>query len=196
MKFRYFFPLIFIFSISSSFKQKSLDLSEFSKKQEQEEFNDRVLAKLRVLEDYFKMLSDKNIKDEKADEVIDAVLNLFIEDALVEVSSFNQSEVQQFKITEYCERLKLFKYSKVKIAWTNISYISDLKRNNDGNYYGTVDLEQKFEGYNAEGQKVFSDKIEKNITVVVKSFDKYVIKGREDTFWYIYFGDIGVEETK
>ncbi|WP_020526364.1 hypothetical protein [Flexithrix dorotheae] len=159
-------------------------------------FRDKALSKTKELGDYLSLISNKNTKFQKANEAIDAAVKLFLnEDAIMEVSSVNRSEVQKYKIRKYFERLKLLKYSEIKITWSNISYVSNIKKHEDGNYYGIVTLEQKFDGYNSDGQLVYSDVTKKNMTVILKTYDKYVV-GKKETHWDVYLGDIGVVVTK
>ncbi|MBT34448.1 MAG: hypothetical protein CMO01_32695 [Thalassobius sp.] len=159
-----------------------------------EEFEEKALAKTKELEDYLRLIANKNTKFQKANEAIDAAVKLFIdENRVMEVSSKNRSVVNKYKIRTYFEKLKLLKYDDVRVSWSDISYVSNIRKGEDGNYYGIVTLQQKFEGF-IDGSLVYTDVTKKNMTVILKTYDKYVV-GEKQTLWDVYLGDIGVVQT-
>ncbi len=160
-----------------------------------EEFEEKSLAKTKELEDYLRLIANKNTKFQKANEAIDAAVKLFIdEDRVMEVSSKNRTTVKKYKIRTYFEKLKLLKYDDVRVSWSDISYVSNIRKGEDGNYYGIVTLQQKFEGF-IDGRLVYTDVTKKNMTVILKTYDKYVV-GEKQTLWDVYLGDIGVVQTE
>ena len=159
-----------------------------------EEFEEKALAKTKELEDYLRLIANKNTKFQKANEAIDAAVKLFIdEDRIMEVSSKNRANVSKLKIRTYFERLKLLKYDDVRVSWSDISYVSNIKKGPDGNFYGVVTLQQKFEGF-IDDKLVYTDVTKKNMEVILKTYDKYVV-GEKQTLWDVYLGDIGVVQT-
>lgn len=160
-----------------------------------EEFKEKALAKTKELEDYLRLIANKNTKFQKANEAIDAAVKLFIdENRIMEVSSKNRANVTKYKIRTYFEKLKLLKYDDVRVSWSDISYVSNIRKGEDGNYYGIVTLQQKFEGF-IDNRLVYTDVTKKNMTVILKTYDKYVV-GEKQTLWDVYLGDIGVEQTE
>jgi|GEM_PF-1585729 len=160
-----------------------------------EEFKEKALAKTKELEDYLRLIANKNTKFQKANEAIDAAVKLFIDEKrIMEVSSKSRANVTKYKIRTYFEKLKLLKYDDVRVSWSDISYVSNIRKGEDGNYYGIVTLQQKFEGF-IDNRLVYTDVTTKTMTVILKTYDKYVV-GEKQTLWDVYLGDIGVEQTE
>ncbi|RAJ06599.1 hypothetical protein LX64_01726 [Chitinophaga skermanii] len=159
------------------------------------EYERKALQKTEDLNIYLKMLCDKNADWQDANKAIDQAVNLFVnEDASVETSVKGKAGATRYKIREYLKRIKLIKYDKVDIEWTNIQYVSKLKKGPDGNYYGIITFEQVFRGY-MDKNVVYSDVTRKNVEVVLKTYNKS-IEGKNITAWDVLLSDIGVVVTK
>ncbi|MEM7368482.1 MAG: hypothetical protein AAF587_07745 [Bacteroidota bacterium] len=160
-----------------------------------ETYKSKALDKTENLALYFQMIADKETPWQDANKAIDLAVTLFInEDAKVEVSSVNSAVKKHYPIRVYLERLKLLKYDQVDIEWSDISYVSELRKGPDGNYYGTISFVQKFTG-SRDGQVVYSDLTRKNIEVILKGYEKDVA-GEIVQLWDIFLSDIGVVNTR
>lgn len=159
------------------------------------QFNEKALDRVADLGRYFSIIADKETPWQEANDAIDLAVDLFIsEEAQVEVSSTNSTQKRQYPIRKYLERLKLLKYDQVEISWSEIQYVSNLKKGPDGNYYGIVTFQQRFTGYR-DGRAVYSDVTKKNIEVVLKGYTKDVA-GVTEELWDVFLSDIGVENTR
>jgi hypothetical protein len=98
-------------------------------------------------------------------------------------------------IRKYLNGLMAMSYDKVEIEWTNIQYISDLRRGPDGKYFGFVHIEQKFKGF-LDGRLIYGDVTEKIMTVVLETYEVVDPMGNSNTRWDIFLSDIGVVQTK
>lgn len=157
-------------------------------------FQEKALKMTAELERYVITISQNSTPYERALNTIDLAVLLFVdEEAAVEVSSVNQSDIINYAVREYLEHLMEMKYDKVAISWANIKYISKLRLGQDGNYYGTISIEQKFVGYLGE-KAVYEDTTIKNIEIVLKTYEK-IIAGKSVKQWDVLLGDIGVQET-
>lgn len=157
-------------------------------------FQEKALKMTAELERYVITISQSSTPYERALNTIDLACLLFIdEEAVVEVSSVTREKVINYSIREYLEHLMEMKYDKVEISWANIKYISKLRLGADGNYYGTISIEQKFIGYLGE-KAVYEDTTIKNIEIVLKTYEK-IIAGKAVKQWDVLLGDIGVQET-
>jgi hypothetical protein len=118
------------------------------------------------------------------------------EDARVEVSNIRTGGKNKYKIRDYLNRLliKSGQYDKVQIEYANINYASKFKKGPDGNYYGSVTFVQKFEGF-VDGNLVYADKTKRNMTIVLKHYEK-AVNGENVSGWDVYLDDIGVVETR
>lgn len=156
-------------------------------------YSRKALQRTEDLGTYLSLIAGKNTDWIEANKAIDLACKLFLdEEAQVEVT--NQSSKTRYKIRQYFNRLKLLKYDHVEISWTDISYVSDLKKGADGNYYGIITLQQRFKGF-IDNQIVYSDVTEKNIEVVLKTYEKET-EGAVSELWDVFLSDIGVVETK
>jgi len=161
---------------------------------DKKEFERKALAKTKDLETYIRIIANKKTKFYKANEAIDAAMKLFLdEESIMEVSSKNRSVVNRFPVRTYLGKVKNLKYEDVRISWSDISYISEIRMGTSGNYYGTVVLKQKFEGM-IDNQVAYTDITTKKMTVILKTYEKYVA-GEKHTLWDVFLGDIGVVQT-
>ena len=151
------------------------------------------LEKVRDLSKYISILGDQETPWSKAKDVIDRALELFMDGAVMEVSSLYRKKVSVYPIKEYLERLTRLNYKKVNITWFNIQYVSDLVKQPDGRYVGVITIYQRFEGVTKEGL-VYKDVTKKDITVYVER-KQTQIDGIPVGFWDVLLGDIRVKET-
>jgi hypothetical protein len=133
-----------------------------------EEYERKALAKTNDLKVYIQQLCDKTLEWIDADKFIDMAVGLFI---------------------------KVIQYDKVEIEWTNVQYVSKLRKGPDGNYYGVISFEQVFKGYSGDNQLQYSDVTRKNIEVILKTYDKYV-DGKAVPTWDVFLSEIKVISTK
>lgn len=157
-----------------------------------EVYSRKALRKTTDLGTYLAIISDRNNDMSEANKAVELAVKLFInEDAQIEVSG--KDERQRYKVRAYLNRLKLLKYDKIEISWTDISYVSDLKKGMDGNYYGIITLQQRFKGF-MDNQLVYSDLTEKNVEVKVMAYEKET-DGEKQEMWDVFLSDIGVVVT-
>lgn len=171
---------------NSGYEISAIDMKEYKAK---------ALDRTRNLGQYFSIIADKATNWQDANDAIDLAVALFVgEEATVEVSSAGSVDKKLYPIRQYLERLKLLKYERVDITWSDIVYVSDLKKGADGNYYGIISFVQKFTGYR-DGQAVYSDYTRKNIEIVLKGYTKQV-GGQIKELWDVFLSDIGVVNTR
>lgn len=156
-------------------------------------YSQKALQKTADLGTYLAIISDRNSGMSEANKAVELAVKLFInEDAQIEVSSKEGRD--RYKVRAYLNRLKLLKYDRIEISWTDISYVSDLKKGMDGNYYGIITLQQTFKGF-MDNQLVYSDLTEKNVEVKVMAYEKET-DGMKEEKWDVFLSDIGVVVTK
>lgn len=158
-----------------------------------EVYSRRALQKTADLGTYLSIISDRSNSAAEANKAVELAVKLFIdENAQIEVSSKEGRD--RYKVRAYLNRLKLLKYDKVEISWTDISYVSNLKKGLDGNYYGVITLQQRFKGF-IDNEVVYSDLTEKNIEVMVVPYQKET-DGTQEQKWDVFLSDVGVVVTK
>lgn len=167
--------------------EPSFDKAEFSKK---------ALQKTGQFSNYLQIITAVNTSKESAAKSINMACNLFSsEDSRVEVSNTNSAIKNKYKVREYLNRLqfKAGQFDKIIIEYADINYASDFKKGTDGNYYATVTFVQKFIGF-VDGNIAYGDITKRNLTIVVKSFEK-VVNGEAQQAWDVYLADMGVVQT-
>jgi len=151
------------------------------------------LEKVKDLGKYISIIGNKDTPFSEATRVMDRAEELFAAGSEMGVSSLAAEEISYYKVREYFKRLMALNYSKVKIEWYDVQYISDLERQPDGKYVGVITVYQKFEGSSADGLQ-YKDTTKKDITIYVEK-KQTQIAGRTVEFWDVILGDIRVSET-
>jgi hypothetical protein len=158
-------------------------------------YSRKALEKTQELSRYFQIISSKNADFETSNKAIDLAVALFInEDAAVEVGDVKSVDKKKYKIRKYLENLKRLKYDRVEINWTNVQYVSNLRKGTDGNYYGIVSFQQEFKGF-IDGKMVYKNVTTKSMEVILKTYTKQ-IEGTAMLLWDIFLSDIGVTNNK
>lgn len=153
----------------------------------------KALQKTEDLGTFISIISDRSNSLEEANKAVELAVKLFIsEDAEIEVSG--PEGKKRYKVRSYLNRLKLLDYDKIEISWTDISYVSDLKKGTDGNFYGVITLQQRFKGF-MENQLVYGDLTEKNVEVMLVPYQKKT-DGEVQEKWDVFLSDVGVVVTK
>lgn len=172
--------------------ERTIELSP----EEQQYFSTRALRKTEALSLYLTIISDKNADVLDQDKAIEEALRLFVdEDRLVEVSSLNREQNVTYKIEGYLNNLRMLPYTKIELLWNQIQYINKIRPGTDGNYYGTVTVEQVFRGYNKENEVVYEDFTVKAIEIVIKPYNM-IVEGDSIPKLDVFLSDIGVKQTE
>lgn len=160
----------------------------------------RKKAKVKVDDfvSFLNIITNKELDATEKDKAIEQTIKLFTPGSTIQVSMKMPDGTVKMttrKVEDYLKRLKLSPYSSVNIEWTDVQYISELKQETDGNYYGMITGEQRFSGYDANGNVKYTDITQKNVKVMVKSYKK-IIEAIENQQWEVFLGNIGIVETK
>lgn len=165
-----------------------------------EEISRMAAFQIEQLGSSFKTMVDRSIPSHiKRQKRENTVETLFVNDkAEVSVSSVTSAELSYYFIKEYLERLETMYYQRVEIDFSDIHKVTDLKKNPDGTWSGTVTFSQIFKGFtNANDlNPVYGDITHKNVTIVVKRVETYTGGTRPDISWIVLLGDIGVNQTQ
>ena len=157
---------------------------------EYKDYSAKGIRRVDEFTSYLRIIGDKTLKSEEKNKAVAQALSLFEPQATVAVSS--AKGVKKYPVKEYLNRLKLLPYSKINITWNEVKYVSELKQESDGNYYGTIAAQQVFEGFAANGKVAYGDITKKNIRVKLESYQK-TIDGKDTVNWEVLLGNIGIE---
>lgn len=164
---------------------------------DEEEFKEKAVAKVGRLTRYISLIADKDTPRPRADRAINETLVLFVSDTcIVQISSIKKPDAKPREefIRRYLQNLKQLLYDRVEIEWAEINYVSDLKKDPSGNYWGMVSFLQRFKGFR-DGKVAYSDKVTKNVKVWFKSYEKFE-NGVGEELWDVLLSDIMVEQTE
>lgn len=167
-----------------------LDLDQAS----QEQFKKKSLEKTDDLGKYLNLIANKGTDFQVANKAVDQAVALFLDETSTVETTKPNGEKDQQPIRAYLNKLKLLKYSKVLIEWTDISYVSNLRRGPDGFYYGVISLQQKFSGF-IDNKLVYSDVTRKNVEVVLKTYRKEV-EGESVELWDVFLNNVGISASR
>jgi hypothetical protein len=166
--------------------------------QEKTEYSKKGRAKLDDFVTFLNVITNKDTDTDTKDKAIEQTVKLFTPGSTIQVSvkmPNGTTKLISRKVEEYLKKLKLSPYSKLDIEWTDVHYVSELKQESDGNYYGIIKGEQRFTGYDKDGEVKYADVTEKNVKVMVKSYNK-ANNGTDSQQWGVFLGNIGIIETK
>ncbi|MEZ4687740.1 MAG: Kazal-type serine protease inhibitor family protein [Bacteroidia bacterium] len=156
------------------------------------------LQKVKTLNEYISVIlgySKKDGEENRVNTSIEEALNLFVSPESSQVAVTGVS-TKYFTIRDYLDRIKNYSYGRVDIVWTEIGYVSQLKKGTDGNYYGTITVTQQFAGYSEDKTTPqYIDVTEKNIEIVLRVFT-INDRGRIEVDCEVLLGDIGVKDVR
>ncbi len=157
------------------------------------QYKAKVLKKVADLETYIQTIVDKSALNR--DKAVDLACGLFVDEKAQVYTSSMEGARRGRPVRRYLEGLMALSYDHVEIEWTNIQYVSGLRKGPDGRFFGTVQIEQRFEGF-IDGRPVYGDVTAKNITVVLEAYEIIDAQGNANTRWDVFLSDIGVEQTR
>lgn len=155
------------------------------------EFKALTIEKVNELQYYIKLIGDKYEDEENRKMAIDGALKLFIEDAIMQVSSNKTGTIRTYPMRKYLFRLMALKYDKVVIEYYDVTYLTKLQLGADGKYRCTATIYQRFKGYSGD-QLVYTDNTTKDVEVILEYKDDSFYKQKR---WTLLLGDVEVSET-
>lgn len=160
--------------------------------------NFKILAEKRAQQFgiYITKIADKTVSLENKEIAIQQACRLFIHDTVrIQISycpSSGGSSVYSRTLIKYLRRLSMLNYDKVKIEWVECVMVGDLKKGEDGNYYGIVSFVQRFTG--VKGEYTYVDETTKHTEVVLKPYLKHNDQGEEVWAWDVYLSNVNIKE--
>jgi hypothetical protein len=156
---------------------------------------------IRLLKDfsnYLSVIADKKNPIQRRNNNIDAALELFINDStLVEVTKIHSNNIKGATrtIKKYLYNLRDLKYRSVEVIWSDFALSKELKKGQDGRYYGVAKICQRFNASTFNNNE-YSMKYDiqqitcKDVEIVVEEYVK-LDGGKE---WIVKLGNINVKE--
>jgi hypothetical protein len=125
---------------------------------------------------------------------VDQATSLFVEGAIIEVSSLHSDEKKHLKVRDFLEKFRNLHYDRVTITYSHVDYVSNIRKGSDGKYYGLVSFEQTFRGY-SDGRLVYEDETKKTTEVQLVVYERN-LRGNAIQQWDVMLSDVEILGTK
>jgi hypothetical protein len=159
-----------------------------------DEFKKKALAKIKEFQGCLYILCDIKSGNVALDNAVDQAASLFIDGAIIEVSSVHSSEKKQLKVRDFLEKFRNLRYERVVITFSHVDYVSNIRKGADGKYYGLVGFEQTFRAYR-DGVLVYEDETKKTTEVQLIVYERN-LNGNPIQQWDVMLSDVEVLGTK
>jgi hypothetical protein len=159
-----------------------------------DEFKKKALAKIKEFQNCLTILCDRHSGNVALDNAVDQAVSLFIDGAIIEVSSIHSSEKKHLKVRDFLEKFRNLRYDNVVITFSHVDYVSNIRKGPDGNYYGLVSFEQTFRAY-SDGRVVYEDETKKTTEVQLVVYERS-LHGNAVQQWDVMLSDVEVLGTK
>jgi len=160
----------------------------------QDEFKKKALAKIKEFQGCLFILCNITSEDVALDNAVDQATSLFVEGAIIEVSSVHGNEKKQLRVRDFLEKFRNLHYERVVITFSHVDYVSNIRKGSDGKYYGLVSFEQTFRAY-SDGRLVYEDETKKTTEVQLVIYDRN-LRGNAIQQWDVLLSDVEVLGTK
>ena len=159
-----------------------------------DEFKKKALAKIREFQGCLFILCDITSGNAALDNAVDQATSLFVQGAIIEVSSLHSDEKKHLKVRDFLEKFRNLHYDRVTITFSHVDYVSNIRKGSDGKYYGLVSFEQTFRGYN-DGRLVYEDETKKTTEVQLVVYERN-LRGNAIQQWDVMLSDVEILGTK
>jgi hypothetical protein len=159
-----------------------------------EEFKNKALAKIKEFQGCLYILCDKRATNVMQDNAVDQATSLFVDGAIIEVSSVHSDEKKHLRVRDFLEKLRNLRYQRIAITFSHVDYVSNIRKGADGKYYGLVSFEQTFRAF-SDGRLVYEDETKKTTEVQLIVYDRN-LRGNAIQQWDVMLSDVEVLGTK
>ena len=159
-----------------------------------DEFKKKALAKIKEFQGCLYILCDIKSGNVALDNAVDQANSLFVDGAIIEVSSIHSNEKKHLKVRDFLEKFRNLHYDRIIITFSHVDYVSNIRKGADGNYYGLVSFEQTFRAYR-DGHVVYVDETKKTTEVQLVVYEKN-LRGNTIQQWDVLLSDVEVVGTK
>ena len=159
-----------------------------------DEFKRKALAKIKEFQGCLYILCDRLSGNTAQDNAVDQATSLFVDGAVIEVSTVHSNEKKLLKVRDFLEKFRNLRYERVVITFSHVDYVSHIRKGADGKYYGLVSFEQTFRAYQ-DGRLVYEDETKKTTEVQLVVYDRN-LRGNAIQQWDVMLSDVEVLGTK
>ena len=159
-----------------------------------EEFKRKALAKIKEFQGCLYILCDKRGGNVAQDNAVDQATSLFVDGAIIEVSSVHSDEKKHLKVRDFLEKLRNLRYELIIITFSHVDYVTNIRKGADGKYYGLVSFEQTFRAF-SDGRLIYEDETKKTTEVQLIVYERN-FRGNAIQQWDVMLSDVEVLGTK
>jgi len=159
-----------------------------------DEFKKRALAKIKEFQGCLYILCDITAGNTALDNAVDQATGLFVDGAIIEVSSVHSNEKKHLKVRDFLEKFRNLHYDRVVITFSHVDYVSNIRKGADGKYYGLVSFEQTFRAYSDE-RLIYEDETKKTTEVQLVVYERN-LRGNAIQSWDVMLSDVEILGTK
>ncbi len=159
-----------------------------------DEFKKKALDKIKEFQNCLYILCDRSSGNVALDNAVDQATGLFVDGAIIEVSSLHSDEKKHLEVRDFLEKFRNLHYNRVVITFSHVDYVSNIRKGSDGKYYGLVSFEQTFRAY-SDGRLVYEDETKKTTEVQLIVYDRN-LHGNAIQQWDVMLSDVEVLGTK
>ncbi len=159
-----------------------------------DDFKKKALAKIKEFQGCLYILCDKNSGNTALDNAVDQAASLFVDGAIIEVSSVHSDEKKHLRVRDFLEKLRNLRYERIVITFSHVDYVSNIRKGADGKYYGLVSFEQTFRAYR-DGVLIYEDETKKTTEVQLIVYERS-LHGNAIQQWDVMLSDVEVLGTK
>jgi hypothetical protein len=159
-----------------------------------EEFKQKALAKIKEFQGCLYILCDKKAGNVAQDNAVDQATSLFVDGAIIEISSVHSDEKKHLRVRDFLEKLRNLRYQRIVITFSHVDYISNIRKGADGKYYGLVSFEQTFRAF-SDGRLIYEDETKKTTEIQLIVYNRN-LRGNAIQQWDVMLSDVEVLGTK
>jgi len=159
-----------------------------------DEFKKKALAKIKEFQGCLFILCDTKSGNVALDNAVDQANSLFVDGAIIEVSSVHSNEKKHLKVRDFLEKFRNLHYDRIVITFSHVDYVSNIRKGPDGKYYGLVSFEQTFRAYR-DGSLIYEDETKKTTEVQLIVYERN-LNGNAVRQWDVMLSDVEVLGTK
>jgi hypothetical protein len=159
-----------------------------------DEFKKKALAKIKEFQNCLSIICGIHSGNEAIDNAVDQAASLFVDGAIIEVSSAHSNEKKHLHVRDFLEKLRNLPYDGIIITFSHVDYVSNIRKGADGKYYGLVSFEQTFRAYR-DGHVVYVDETKKTTEVQLVVYERN-LRGNTAQQWDVMLSDVEVVGTK
>jgi hypothetical protein len=159
-----------------------------------DEFRKKALAKIKEFQGCLYILCDIQAGNVALDNAVDQATSLFVDGAIIEVSSVHSNEKKHLRVRDFLEKFRNLRYERIVITFSHVDYVSNIRKGADGKYYGLVSFEQTFRAY-SDGRLIYEDETKKTTEVQLVVYERN-LRGNAIQQWDVMLSDVEVLGTK